>query len=289
MSDRWEGIDSFAAVAEMGSFTRAAAKLGISISQVSREVSRLEQRLSTQLLVRTTRRISITEAGKQFEERCQRLIAERDAAFAAAASAEAGLTGHIRFTCPVAYGEEKIVPLINRFVARYPAISIDIELTNRLLDISSEGFDLAIRIDGKADERLGRVRLASRRLHCCSSPAYVDRHGAPSDVNGLDDHRCLQGSSEHWRFTVGGHDVQIRPRARWRCNSGFAVLEAARSGLGICQLPDFYVAQRLDNGELVEVLADFRPRDQDIDAVYPLRPRQSPKVAALIDFIRQGL
>lgn len=288
MIDQWEGIDSFAAVAEMRSFTRAAAKLGISVSQVSREVSRLEQRLATQLLIRTTRQISFTEAGKQFEQRCQRLIAERDAAFEAA-SARTGLAGHIRFTCPVAYGEARIVPLINRFLADHPEISVDIELTNHLLDIVSEGFDLAIRIDDRGDNRLGRVHLASRRLHCCASPDYVDRHGLAADVHALDSHRCLQGSSEHWRFRIDGHDIQIRPQARWRCNSGFAVLEATKAGLGICQLPDFYVSRAIEAGDLIELLPDFRPADQDIDAVYPLRRRQLPKTAALIRCFQENL
>ncbi len=193
MSDRWEGIDAFAAIAETGSFTRAAAKLGVSVSHISREISRLEARLGTQLLLRTTRRLSITEAGKEFDERCQRLIAERDAAFEAASSVEAAASGHLRLTCPVAYGEKTIVPIVSRFLARFPQISIDIELTNRLLDIRTEGFDMGIRIDDRPDRRLGRTKLASRTLYCCASPAYLRKHGIPATVADLHDHECLQG------------------------------------------------------------------------------------------------
>lgn len=199
------------------------------------------------------------------------------------------MSGHIRFTCPVAYGEQKIVPLINRFVVLFPDISVDIELTNRLLDIGAEGFDLAIRIGGETDERLHHVSLTSRQLYCCASPAYLDRYGTPSTIAQLEGHRCLQGSSSHWRFNDDGQDIQLKPHAHWRCNSGFAVIEAARSGLGLCQLPDFYVMRSLAEGQLVEVLKLHRPRAQEIAAVYPARPHQPSKVIALIEFIRDGL
>lgn len=289
MIDRWEGIDAFAAVAETRSFTRAAARLGISISQVSREISRLETRLEARLLVRTTRSVSISEAGKRFEQHCQRLIAEREAAFEAVSAEDSMFRGHIRLTCPVAYGEKTIVPIINRLAASHPALSVDIELTNRVLDISSEGFDFAIRVEDRSDKKLQRIPLASRTLHCCAAPSYLQRHGAPVSPRGLEHHKCLQGSSDHWRFKVGNRNMSVRPRGVWRCTSGFAVAQAAIQGLGICQLPDFYVAQQLRENALVEILTDFRPQPQQIWAVFLENGRQPNKVAALIEFIRLEL
>jgi len=289
MIDRWEGIDAFAAVAETRSFTRAAAKLGLSISQVSREISRLEARLEARLLVRTTRSVSISEAGKRFEQHCLRLIVEREAAFEAVSAEDSMLRGHIRFTCPVAYGEKTIVPIVNRLAASHPALSIDMELTNRVLDFSNEGFDFAIRVEDRIDKKLQRVPLASRTLHCCATPSYLQRYGAPASPRALDHHKCLQGSSDHWRFKVGNRNISIRPRGVWRCTSGFAVAQAAVQGLGICQLPDFYVAQHLSENTLVEILTDFRPQPQQIWAVFLKDGRQHNKVSVLIEFIRQEL
>ncbi len=286
---RWEGIDCFVAVADTSSFTRAASQLGISISQVSREVSRLEARLGAQLLKRTTRRVSLTETGRLFEQRCRRLIAERDDAFDALTANDREVKGHLRLTCPVAYGERQIIPLINRFMADFPAISIHVELSNSVLDILSEGFDLAIRIDEAPDRRLARTLLASRTLYCCAAPDYLRRRGVPSSLSELDLHDALQGSARHWHFMSNGHEQLITPRSRWRCNSGFAVVEAALDGLGICQLPDFYVASHLGSGALIEILQSHRPRDQEIMAVYPVRSRQPVAVTSLIDFIRSGL
>jgi DNA-binding transcriptional LysR family regulator len=289
MTDRWEGIDAFTAVAETGSFTRAAALLGLSVSQVSREISRLEARLGLLLLKRTTRRVSVTETGSLFEQRCRRMIAERDSAFEDLTTHVDDVGGHLRLTCPVAYGERTIAPIVNRFMEAFPRISIHIELSNAVRDILSEGFDVAIRVDDAPDRRLARAVLTSRKLYCCASPDYLRRAGIALSVADLDDHACLLGSAPNWRFTSDGHEVLISPVARWRCNSGFAVAEAALHGLGICQLPDFYVTPHLTSGALVEILEDNRPRDQEIIAVHSMNTRNSKAVLALVDFIRSSL
>lgn len=289
MAGPWEGIESFVAVAERGSFTRAAASLGMSISQVSREISRLEARLGVQLLARTTRRLSLTEAGRLFEQRCRRLITERDDAFAAFSGNDQMVKGHLQMTCPVAYGERAIMPIINRFLAHYPSVSIHVELDNHMHDITAEGFDMAIRVDDQPDPRLVRTVLASRTLHCCASPAYLAGKAAPLSVADLDQHDCLRGSAQYWRFSSDGQDQLVRPHGRWHCNSGFAVVDAALDGLGICQLPDFYVAPYLASGALVEILRDVRPQDQQIVAVYPSKGRTSATLVTLVDFIRSSL
>lgn len=289
MTDRWEGIESFVTVAEHGSFTRAATLLSISISQVSREISRLEARLGVQLLARTTRSLSLTEAGRLFEQRCRRLILDRDDAFAAFTANDHVVKGHVRLTCPVAYGEQAILPIINRFLAQYAEVSAYVELDNHMLDIVSEGFDMAIRVGAQPDPRFVRTVLSSRTLHCCASPAYLARRGSPRSIAELDQHECLRGSAPNWRFSSEGRNLLVTPHARWRCNSGFAVAQAALDGLGLCQLPDFYVASHLLSGALVEILPEARPPNQEIVAVYPNKARTPAALVTLVDFIRAEL
>ncbi|WP_426437110.1 LysR family transcriptional regulator [Bradyrhizobium genosp. P] len=283
---RWEGLEVLVAVAETGNFTRAAGRLGISISQVSREIGRLEERLGTQLVVRNTRRVALTESGRLFERRCRRLIDEREAAFDCVKSSNDAIKGLIRLTCAVAYGERTITPIIGRFVAAHPEISVDMELTNRVLDLVADGMDIGVRIGMVTDARLDRVQLGSRSLHLCAAPAYLERCGFPVSSSDLEDHACLLGTAQHWQFKSAGKDNQITPQGRWRCNSGFAVLDAAIQGLGICQLPDFYVHDHLDDGSLTELLPEERPSDQTIWAAFPKRSPLPSRIVALVDFLR---
>lgn len=283
----WDGIDSFIAVCETGGFSAAATRLGVSTSHVSREVARLEDRLQVRLLYRTTRRVSLTDAGRAFLERCQRLVEERDETFAAISESDGAPRGHLRLTCSIAYGERFIVPLVNRFLCDHPQISVSIDLTNRLVDLVGEGFDLAVRTGASLnDSRLIAVRMASRRRHLCAAPAYLERHGAPRNLGELSAHACLMGTADLWLFSEDGRLVEFRPTGVWRCNSGFAVLDAALQGLGLCQLPDFYVGAALTKGTLTSLLGDNRPPDEGIWAVYPHRRHLSPKVSLLINYLK---
>lgn len=283
----WDGIDSFIAVCETESFSAAAARLGVSTSHVSREVARLEDRLQVRLLYRTTRRVSVTDAGRTFLERCRRLVEERDEAFATISESDGAPRGHLRLTCSIAYGERFIVPLVNRFLLTHPQLSVSIDLTNRMVDLVGEGFDLAVRTGTSLDDsRLIAVRLASRRRHLCAAPAYLERHGVPDSLDDLSRHACLTGTADFWHFSDHGRQVEFRPPGTWRCNSGFAVLDAARQGLGLCQLPDFYVEGDLASGTLVSLLDANRPPDEGIWAVYPHRRHLSPKVSLLVDYLK---
>lgn len=283
----WDGIDSFIAVCDAESFSGAAARLGVSTSHVSREVARLEDRLQVRLLYRTTRRVSVTDAGRAFLERCRRLAEERDEAFAAISESDGAPRGHLRLTCSIAYGERFIVPLVNRFLRNHPQLSIAIDLTNRLVDLVGEGFDLAVRTGTSlGDSRLIAVRLATRRRHLCAAPDYLQRHGMPRDLSDLARHACLTGTADLWHFSQDGRIIDFRPVGPWRCNSGFAVLDAARQGLGICQLPDFYVESDLEAGTLVSLLDNASPPAEGIWAVYPHRRHLSPKVALLVDYLK---
>ncbi|MBJ7416084.1 MAG: LysR family transcriptional regulator [Niveispirillum sp.] len=283
----WDGIDSFIAVCETESFSAAAARLGVSTSHVSREVARLEDRLQVRLLYRTTRRVSVTDAGRTFLERCRRLVEEREEAFATVSESDGAPRGHLRLTCSIAYGERFIVPLVNRFLLTHPQLSVSIDLTNRLTDLVGEGFDLAVRTGTSLDDsRLIAVRLASRRRYLCAAPSYLERFGAPVSLDDLPRHQCLTGTADLWHFDDHGRQVSFRPVGSWRCNSGFAVLDAARQGLGLCQLPDFYVETDLAAGVLVSLLDPHRPPDEGIWAVYPHRRHLSPKVSLLVDYLK---
>ena len=195
--NRWEGLDEFVAVAETGQFTAAAERMGVSSSHISRQVARLEERLQTRLLYRSTRRVSLSEAGQTFLQHCQRLQDARDEACARSATSRS--PGLLRMTCAVAYGERFIVPLVNAFMADYPQLRVDIELSNRQLDLLHEGFDLAIRLGRLSDSRLVATRLAPRVMYL-ATPEYLRRHGTPQSPAELGQFNCLIGSSDPWSF-----------------------------------------------------------------------------------------
>jgi DNA-binding transcriptional LysR family regulator len=286
---RWEGIDEFLAVADSGSFSRAAERLRISSSQVSRQVARLEDRLQARLFYRTTRHVSLTEAGRTLLAHCQRLVEERDEAFQAVGNLQAEPTGLLRMTCAHSYGEQFIMPLVNSFLIRYPQVSVEVDLTNRTADLVHEGFDCAIRLGRLTDSSLVATRIAPRTMHLCAAPDYLARDGTPHTLSELAQHQCLIGTADSWLFDDGGQEWVFRPRGRWRCNSGVAVLEAALLGFGLCQLPDYYVREHIRAGRLLSLLDAHQPPNAAVWALYPQRRHQLPKVRLLIEHLRDGL
>ena len=285
----WAGIDEFFAVAQARSFTAAARRLGRSTSKLSRDVAELEERLGQVLFYRTTRHVSLTEAGERFLGRCRHLLEERDEAIASMLEEADDVRGVLRMTCAVAYGEQLIVPIINRLLARHPGLSVEILLTNDVVDLVDAGLDLAVRTGRLQDSRLIATRLASRTRHLCASPSYLGKHGEPATLEDLARHVCLRGTADLWTFRRGGQSHSYRPSGRFHCNSGYATLQAALDGLGLCQLPDFYVERHLASGDLVEVLTAFRPEDEGVWAVYPDRRRLPMKVRLVVAELQSGL
>ncbi|MDU9415512.1 LysR substrate-binding domain-containing protein [Pseudomonas sp. zfem005] len=286
---RWEGLDEFVAVAETGRFTAAAERLGLSSSHVSRQVARLEERLQTRLFYRSTRKVALTEAGQTFLQHCQRLVDARDEALRAVNDLTGEPKGLLRMTCAVAYGERFIVPLVNEFMARHPQLRVEIELSNRPLDLVHEGLDLAIRLGRLQDSRLVATRLAPRVMYLCAAPSYLERYGRPHSLSELGRHNCLIGSSDQWSFLAEGREQTVRVQGNWRCNSGEAVLDAALRGFGLCQLPDYYVLEHLQNGRLVSLLEQHQPPNTAVWAIYPQQRHLSPKVRQLVDLLKEGL
>lgn len=289
MTNDWEGIDEFVAVAECGGFTRAAERLGASSSHVSRSIMRLEDRLQSRLFYRSTRTVTLTEAGRLLLAHCQRLVEERREAFRQITDASEEPAGSLRMTCAIAYGERFIVPLVNQFLEQHPRLEVQLDLTNVAVDLVHEGYDLAIRLGRLAPSSLTAVRLAPRQMYLCAAPAYLDRHGTPRDLSELAAHNCLVGTSDLWVFQRDGGEWVFRARGRWRCNSGPAVLDAALRGFGICHLPDYYVTEHLATGRLVSLLPEHQPPGTGVWAVQPQRRHQPAKVRLMVQHLRAGL
>jgi DNA-binding transcriptional LysR family regulator len=285
---RWDGIDEFVAVATLGSFAAGAEQLGTSTSQISRAIARLESNLKSQLFFRTTRKVALTDTGRALVERCRQVIQMRDEALDLVSGGDEP-QGELRLTCSTAIGARFVAPIVGRMTQQFPRLSVNLELSNRIVDLVAEGFDLAVRTGHLPDSRLIATRVAARRLYLCASPSYLERVGRPDRLEDLIGHDCLIGNASTWHFAVDGRDHPVRPVGRWRCNSGDAVVEAALTGLGICQLPEFYVLPHIAAGRLEVLLDHLRPVDEPIWAVYPQRRHLLPKVRYLLERLRSEL
>jgi len=282
---RWDRIEAFIEVVRAGTFSAAARRLKVSSSHVSRLVSQLENQLGTTLLYRTTRQIRLTEAGTLYYQHCHHLFDGFRDAEAAVKDLQARPSGLLSLTCATTFGERFIAPLINDFQSRYPQLEVRLHFTNRQVDLIEEGFDIAIRMGHLEDSSLVARRLCERREYVVGSPSYFTRMPQPHALSELSRHRCLVGSRDHWRFAVDGVRREVRVAGPWDGNSGPALLDAALKGLGLAQLPDYYVDPHLDSGELISVLDAYRHDDTAVWAVYPRHRHRSPKVHQFVDYL----
>lgn len=284
---RWESIEAFERVVRLGSFTRAAEDLGISRSQVSRQVSALENRLDALLLLRTTRKVSPTDVGQAFYLQCRQILDNLEEAEQAVLDLQARPRGILRVTVAGAFGEDFIAPAALDFMARHRDLAVELNFSNRLLDLISEGYDLAIRAGTLKDSSLIARRISSRKLLTCAAPDYLQRNGSPGSIHALTNHNCLLGTLDSWRFQENGRHHDIRVSGNWRSNNGRALLNAARAGLGLVQLPSFYLDKAIAEGALVPVLEDYRPTDSGVWAVYPHNRHLSAKVRLFVNFLAE--
>lgn len=285
----WEGVSEFVAVAETSGFTAAANRLNLSTAQVSRQISALEARLDAKLFYRTTRKVSITETGQVYYNHCRQVLDGLAEAERAITDMHQSLKGRLNLTAPVTFGENRIAPLVNDFLQCYPDLEVNLRLTNQLLDLVAESYDLAIRLGELEDSSMMAKRLASRRHYTCAAPEYLVAHGTPHTLSELDTHNCLEGTLGYWRFQEKGTTRHIRVKGNLRCNSGGSLVDAARKSLGIIQLPDYYVEAELRAGRLISVLDKYRAPDDGIWAIYPQNRHLSPKVRLLLDHLGKGL
>lgn len=286
---QWEGICEFVNVAETESFTQASKKLAISTAQVSRQVSALEKRLNSKLLYRTTRKVSLTEEGRVFYQHCRGVLDGLAEAERAVTNLQLIPQGKIKLTAPITYGEQQILPLINNFMQQYTDIEITAYLSNQQLDLVDEGFDLAIRLGKLSDSSMMAKKLSERTNFVCASPAYIHKYGMPHSLSELNQHSCLLGTRDYWHFSVDGKEKNIRVAGKLRYNSGFGLVDAALKGLGIVQLPDYYIKEHISDGSLITLLDYYKVPDEGIWAVYPLNRHLSPKISLLVNYLVKNL
>ncbi|MGR5064317.1 LysR substrate-binding domain-containing protein [Photobacterium sp. DNB22_13_2] len=285
----WEGVSEFVAVAEAESFTAASKQLGISTAQVSRQISALENRLNTKLFYRTTRKVSLTEEGTIYYQHCRRLMDGLEEAERAISDRRDTPQGSLKLTAPYTYGEQYIMPLVVDFMQQYPEVDVNMVLTNQTVDLVEGGYDLAIRLGKLSNSTMMARRLASRTQFVCASPVYLEKFGVPHSLSELRHHNCLVGNYDHWRFQEAGKERSVKVDGTLRCASGHALRDAALKGVGLVQLPDYYISDDLDKGELVTVLDTFREPEEGIWALYPHNRHLSPKVRLLVDFLAESL
>lgn len=288
--DRFRAVQAFAKVVECGAFARAAERLGTSTSAVSRLVAELEAHLDARLINRTTRRLSLTEAGQSFFERSVQLLADLEEAESSVRAAAVLPKGTLRLTCGVSFGERFVAPVIAEFGAQHPSLVFDLELSDRAVDLVEEGFDLAIRIGAIVQEGLVSRRIGWTQPVCCASPAYLRRRGTPRTPADLAAHECLSYTlmpmPNAWRFeTARGEPHELHLTTRHRANSGRMLAALAGAGLGIVIEPDFIIAPEVRAGTLVRVLPDYTLPRSPIAAVYPSRRHLSAKVRSFVDFL----
>ena len=291
--DRWLAMEAYVRVVEAGSFVAAAERMGLSTSSLSRLIADLEQHLGTRLLHRTTRRLSLSESGQSYYERCVALLADLAEAEAIAGQSAVEPRGTVRLTCSHAMAEQRVAPSIARFVESHPEVKFELVVSDRVVDLVEEGFDLAIRAGNVGSDRLVARRLGSMALCLCASPAYLARHGTPRTPKDLAGHNALTyayaSTPRIWQFTAAdGRMHEVRVAGSLHSNSGDALKSAAIGGLGLVYEPDFLLGDAIRLGLLVRLLPDFAGATGDIWAVYPSRRHLSLKVRLFVDFIEKS-
>ncbi|MEN3294584.1 MAG: hypothetical protein V7642_3837 [Burkholderiales bacterium] len=280
---------AFATVVETASFTGAGERLDMSKAMVSKYVGVLEDHLGTRLLNRTTRRLSLTESGQVYYERCLQIIADVAEAEQAASQLTAIPRGTLKIAMPVSFGTIKIGPLITEYVRQYPEVKLDIALADRKVDLIEEGFDLAIRIGSLPESGLIARKLAVDRTAICAAPAYLKQHGTPLKPEDLRRHACLNytyaSSGDEWYLKKDREELVVPTSGPIRANNGDMLRLAALSGGGIIWQPRFIVEDDLRTGRLVEVLTDYSTVELGIYAIYPSRKHLSAKVRTFVDFL----
>lgn len=285
-------VEVFIAVVEHGSFTAAAVALSTTPSVLSRAVTRLEARLGRQLLQRTTRRVGPTEAGRVYLEQARSAFSLLDDAERDGRGQEGDLTGRVRMSVPTTYGHYRLPPLLARFTQQYPRVQVELNITNRNVDLIAEGFDLAIRLGQLPDSGLVARKLEDAALLLVASPDYLHRRGKPQTLEELQRHQCLPfimprtGRIAPWVFRDEGRDIDWLPGSAIEISDDvLGVVSLAEQGMGICQSYEFIVRDRIQRGQLVEVLPHLRGRTRPFSVLFAPHRRQSAATRAMIDLL----
>ncbi|VVO56241.1 HTH-type transcriptional regulator DmlR [Pseudomonas fluorescens] len=288
----FEDMRIFCQVMDSGSFTSAADQLGLSKQFVSRRLMQLEERLGVRLLNRSTRRLDVTPLGQSYYESALRLLSKVEQVEQGIAGQTTEPRGTIRVSAPLSFALAHLGCLLPVFLQRYREVTVEVDLSDRPVDLLSEGYDLALRIGVLEDSTLIARRIASIQRVYCASPAYLAERGIPRKPEDLHAHDCLpygHGRQVQWRFEGQGKPLAVNVTGRMRVNNGELLRDAAVAGMGITYLPTFIVGAALKDGRLVPVLDEFRPQPLTLSAVYPQHRQSSRPVQALIEFLRERL
>jgi DNA-binding transcriptional LysR family regulator len=284
-----ERMAIFARVVEAKSFSAAARDLGMSKSLVSKRITQLEHSIGARLLNRTTRNMSLTEAGAVFYEHCARILSELEEAKLAVSHLHAEPRGVLRLTAPVAFGTLHIAPALAEFLRLHRELKVDLTIADRMVDLAEEGYDLAVRITDEPAPNLVARRLASVSRQICATPEYFSQNGTPSTPQDLERHNCLTytyfNPQDAWRLRGPEGDISVRVKGDLRVNDDEALSQAVLGGLGIALLPTFIIGRDLQVGRLQAVLSDYVPLERHIYAVYLPNRQLSAKVRAFIDYM----
>ncbi len=285
-------IELFCLAAEASSFTTAAQVAGVTPAAVSRSISRLEERLGSRLFVRTTRSIRLTDGGRTFFEQCRQALTQLVEAQQEMMGAQSVPSGLLRISIPTTYGHHRILPLLPKFRALYPQVSVDIHISNRNIDFVAEGYDLAIRVRAQPDSTLIARLLEDARLVVVATPAYLKRAGTPQALEDLPNHECIQyelpsnGRRISWLFQVDGKEREFAGEAGYSCSDDvLGGVTLAKHGAGLFQTYKFIVEEELANGSLVEVLQPYGGRSRPFTLLYPHGRYVPHRVRAFVDFL----
>ncbi|MGD8326130.1 MAG: LysR family transcriptional regulator [Sphingomonadales bacterium] len=290
--DRLTAMEIFVKVIKEGSFSAAARSMNMSKSAVSKYVSELEDRLGARLLNRTTRRLSVTDVGRVYFERCQQILSDVMETETAISEDTRKVSGQLRVAAPVTFSVKHLGGPLSEFLGQYPEVDIDLNLNDRRADIVEEGFDVAVRISRQmTDSSLIAAKLATSRAVTCASPAYLDRHGTPQTPQELVDHNCLRysniGPVQEWYYQDENKElISVRVSGTISANNGEVLREAALDGQGIITGPSFITGDAIKSGKLVPILQPYAYTDFGIFAVYPHNRHLSAKVRVFVDFLK---
>ena len=292
MPERIEDSLAFVRAAEARSFTVAAAQLGLSRSTIGKRITRLEARLGVRLLQRTTRSVTLTGEGAVYYERCVEILQALEAAEAAMVARGVSPTGRLRLDVPVSLGRLQVLPVVHRYMRRWPAVTVSVSFNDRFVDLIEEGIDVAVRVGGMVDSNLVSRTVAPHRLVTCAAPDYLGRCGTPAAIEELAGHECLAfqqaGRASEWRFRVDGEIRTVAVDGRLRSGNAEALRDAVVAGLGIGQLATFLISDELLTGRLVPVLAEFAAEGEPLSVVYPVRRLLPPRVRAFVELLSES-
>ena len=291
--DRLDAMQLFVRVAELGSFAGAAQQLGVARSVVTRQIAGLEAHLGVKLMARSTRRLTLTPAGTAYQEKCRVILNLVEAAEIGVAEERQTPRGNIRISLPLSFGLMRLAPLLLDFSQRYPEVALDMDYSDRRVNLIEEGIDLSIRVTRRLDAGDVARRIGTSRMLVLASPDYLSRHGQPAHPAELAHHVCLgytnAGAATTWQFVVDGQLENFPIRSRINANNGDVLTEAAAQGLGIACQPDFIAGSFIAAGRVVEILVDYPGPELGIYAMLPSNRHIPHRVRVLMDFLAARL